>query len=1158
MAPLARPAASERKALTAHRHRLRKAAGAAVEALERRQLLSAAQPIDYSVWLHLDPAFRRDLLAEEHAHPAFAMLLEADLRSHGLPALDAAAAALLPASLSGSAVAAASHRFTAMLRQAARQTVRDHKPRMHKTTAHPLLPHLAAADPAIARGHHPATPAHHPAAHHLAAHPHPKPHRPRPGHAHFGFAVSPSGPMVTASSFTYKTLAQNLAFTFSEDVHASLSLSSITIQNTSTGATLTPLSYSWSGLTATFNLTASSGPTSGIPDGYYTATLNGQTIKDANGNALIGTNTFNFAFLNGDVEQDGTANQSDMNVITANYGHSFPVGSAFQYGDVSFDANNAGNVGFDDLLLLDREYNTTLFLVTPNAPTASQITSNSLMLSWQAVGAPSGFKSPVGYNVYRNGTLVANDVVGTSFVDSGLSPSTAYTYTVASVDEAGEHSVPSAPASVTTKAAPAGGSYNPTPPAAPTNVRASSPSDSSIALSWTASTSSNVSGYEIDRWSAGLPMAGNAAEVGYTTGATSFTDTGLDAGQSYDYAVEAYDPTQDRSSPATILATVGPDKTAPDAPSDLQLTTPTSNSVKLTWVQPWDNVGVTSYLIYRNGTQVATSPTTSWTDTSPGVPTSDNYDVIAEDAAGKMSAASNSVSPNVPAHANTAPNQYIPPDWQTYFYNKLTAGLRQQMELLPGAALTPPPAALWLDASDTTFAGAPVYYNGLRLIFHDLNGNGQLDPGESAWIDSSGLGTYVAGESVIAGPTPAVGTPGGAYTGDFIDTDWNGTSDHDANSTYSMYIPGKDVLVPNPSLIQGQSGLYYYEDIGGVGHWQANDPVWLDTNGNHTYQTGDQVIYPANATVPVGTWGKTNGISYADFSDSNLRGNGNGNTRRVVWADSTTFRQDFAAFYPAMDQLIPYFGNPSGTYPGDTWTKQTLLQQITPGASDWMLVPNETDSGTGHRFYYEEGEPTVTSPVFPQQFQQLHDALAQLTVYPYRFNQWLFDSTTSNTFIGVATNVINACDSFFGASNSANPDIAIKTDLKSGDADPGSVYKYALIADLRSAVDGLAADVYVRGGGQNGWTIDSYGSPPTFGNDPIVRGQWLTGGNGTWSAVGVPISSSYLTEISNFLNGITTNGLWISKGGTLTYATTNTATDPITGQPTQSVVLQGK
>lgn len=82
-------------------------------------------------------------------------------------------------------------------------------------------------------------------------------------------------------------------------------------------------------------------------------------------------------------------------------------------------------------------------------------TANSVSLSWSA---SADNVRVTGYDVYR-GTVKVNaaPVAGTSFTDTGLSPSTAYSYTVRARDAAGNVSAPSAALSVTTEAGGGGG-----------------------------------------------------------------------------------------------------------------------------------------------------------------------------------------------------------------------------------------------------------------------------------------------------------------------------------------------------------------------------------------------------------------------------------------------------------------------------------------------------------------------------------------------------------------------------------------------------------------------------------------------------------------------------------------------------------------------------
>ena len=76
--------------------------------------------------------------------------------------------------------------------------------------------------------------------------------------------------------------------------------------------------------------------------------------------------------------------------------------------------------------------------------------------------------------------------------------------------------------------------------------------------------------------------------------------------------------------------------------------------MRLTWKASTDNVGVQSYTIYRGGVAVGTSTTPAYTDTAAPLAKTSTYTVRARDAAGNVSAVSNSVSAAVPAD-KTAP-----------------------------------------------------------------------------------------------------------------------------------------------------------------------------------------------------------------------------------------------------------------------------------------------------------------------------------------------------------------------------------------------------------------------------------------------------------------------------------------------------------------------
>jgi chitodextrinase len=183
----------------------------------------------------------------------------------------------------------------------------------------------------------------------------------------------------------------------------------------------------------------------------------------------------------------------------------------------------------------------------PSVPAslAGTSTSSTVALTW---GASSDNVGVASYRVRRNGTTVGT-VSGTSFSDSGLSASTTYSYTVSAVDAAGNRSAESASRQVTTAAAasPPPGGADKTQPTAPSNLAGSATSNS-VTLTWTAATD-NVGVVKYNIWRSGYA-------AGSTTG-TSFTQTGLSAGQPYSYTVSAVDAAGNESAdtPALLITT---------------------------------------------------------------------------------------------------------------------------------------------------------------------------------------------------------------------------------------------------------------------------------------------------------------------------------------------------------------------------------------------------------------------------------------------------------------------------------------------------------------------------------------------------------------------------------------------------------------------------
>ncbi|MDP2877520.1 MAG: PKD domain-containing protein, partial [Holophaga sp.] len=89
----------------------------------------------------------------------------------------------------------------------------------------------------------------------------------------------------------------------------------------------------------------------------------------------------------------------------------------------------------------------------PTGLTASAITTTGLTLTWTAA---TDNIAVTGYRVYRGTATapIATVTTGTTYTDTGLTAATAYSYTVAAFDAAGNVSAQSSPRSVTTATAP--------------------------------------------------------------------------------------------------------------------------------------------------------------------------------------------------------------------------------------------------------------------------------------------------------------------------------------------------------------------------------------------------------------------------------------------------------------------------------------------------------------------------------------------------------------------------------------------------------------------------------------------------------------------------------------------------------------------------------
>jgi chitodextrinase len=367
----------------------------------------------------------------------------------------------------------------------------------------------------------------------------------------------------------------------------------------------------------------------------------------------------------------------------------------------------------------------------PGTPAASAITSSSLTLAWAAATDNYGVAQ---YQVFRNGVQVGVSS-GTSFADSGLTPATAYSYTVKALDAAGNVSAASAAASVTTAAGNIAKVYYRLPTGwttanmhyAPTGGTWTTVPGVAMALACTGWTT----------YTANLASATGLTAT-FNNGSGTWDNNG---GKNYTLGTGIVDVEN-----GAVTSGVNPcvaDTTAPAAPAGLASSAVGANSVTLSWTAATDNVGVTGYYVFRNGTQIASVASgTSYTDATAAASTTYSYTVKAFDAAANVSAASTALSVTTTAIVNNSATVYYKnnANWSAVYLHYAPAG--GTWTVSPGVAMD---SACTGWKSKVVSLGAAA---GLAATFN--NGSG-------TW-DNNGGGNYALAAGVAAVNAGAITT----------------------------------------------------------------------------------------------------------------------------------------------------------------------------------------------------------------------------------------------------------------------------------------------------------------------------------------------------------------------------------------------------------------
>jgi poly(3-hydroxybutyrate) depolymerase len=170
--------------------------------------------------------------------------------------------------------------------------------------------------------------------------------------------------------------------------------------------------------------------------------------------------------------------------------------------------------------------------------------------------------------------------------------------------------------------------------AAPTNLTAGNATDNSLELNWSAVT--GASSYNVYR---------NGTKVG-SPAVTSYTDSGLQSGSTYNYTVKAVAANGVEGDGALTQGTTTGSAPILPAPSKLTGTANSATTVILSWSVV---TGAQSYNVYRNNTKVGNSTGTGYTDSGLTKQTTYSYTVSAVNSAGVEGSKSSAVSVTTPA-----------------------------------------------------------------------------------------------------------------------------------------------------------------------------------------------------------------------------------------------------------------------------------------------------------------------------------------------------------------------------------------------------------------------------------------------------------------------------------------------------------------------------
>lgn len=332
---------------------------------------------------------------------------------------------------------------------------------------------------------------------------------------------------------------------------------------------------------------------------------------------------------------------------------------------------------------------------TPQNVTATAINAGRVDVSWTASTDDFGV---TGYQVFRNGSPKTT-TTSTSYSDTTVQPSTAYSYIIVAFDAAGNNSVASNAANATT-------------PANAAPVWQTIPSQTLIVgNSYLLTLTDYCTDADLDTLT--FSLISGTLPTGLSLSGSRIQGTPTTAGQTPTVTIRASDVFHSIDTTISFTSYTA-DVTAPPVPTGLSATAISSSQINLSWSASTDAAGSANeyvsgtqdYRIYRDGVLRATTSSTSYSDTGLSASTLYAYRITARDVSLNESAQTSQVTATT--SADTGP---------------LT------VSIAASRTSGPAPLAVFFDCTGSTHTAA----NAFREIGYYADYG---DPGSGTWTHS--------------------------------------------------------------------------------------------------------------------------------------------------------------------------------------------------------------------------------------------------------------------------------------------------------------------------------------------------------------------------------------------------------------------------------------